>query len=341
MGCFSERILLVRTVIVVLLIFAGSVLLPGCAGPEQGQGELLLVDFKPAQPLTYKFISERDITITVDTPSRPDKKTSHDMNERLELVIMFKPLDVKPFGLTTIEATCKSAEVTRKSFTVKGKLPSDAVESLAGKSFTFKVSPIGKIVDHSQFDQLVAEAGEKAFASSRSQQGRVKNPDMMMDFIAFVWHFWDPTASITSRKGVDMEDTWQTEQLVPLPVGIPAGRQTTYTLSEIIDSQEGRKATIESSYALTEPIREGFPRPYTGGYRLKGSLFAVLTNYKFTSLEGGGKTIFNVDTGTLEKDQQQYKVNMDASFILPLGDSVPTVTVDQKFSTELLENKSE
>lgn len=325
-----------RTVIKFFLTILGVALFAGCQ--EDSQRELLLVDFKEDTPLRYKFVSERDIKIHVDTPSKPDKNTSHDMSERLELVIEYRPVDVNPFGLTTIEATCTSAEVSRKSFTVKGQPPADAVEYLEGKKFRFKVSPTGKITEHSEVDEIISEAGEKAFASTSGSQGRVKNPDMMMDFIALVWHFWDSVALIKGHQGAAVGHTWQAEQLVPLPVGIPAGRQTTYTLSEILDTQQGRKAKITSSYDLSEPIREGFPRPYTGGYRLKGSLFAVLTNYKFTHLQGGGEQIFNIDTGTLERNQQQYQVKMDASFILPLGDSVPRVTVNQKFLTELVKD---
>ena len=325
-----------RTDIKLFLVVLGVVFFTGCQGG--GQKELLLVDFQPETPLRYKFISERDIIINVNTPSKPDKDSSHDMAERLELVMVYKPVDVKPFGLTTIEATCESAKVSRTSFTAKGNLPKDAVESLTGKSFRFKISPTGKIAEHSELDEIIRQAGEKAFASTSGSQGRVKNPDMMMDFIAFVWHFWDSVASVKGSGGIDVGRSWQAEQLVPLPVGIPAGRQTSYTLSEVADTAQGRKAVINSSYGLAEPIREGFPRPYTGGYRLKGSLFAVLTNYKFTLLQGSGKQVFNIDTGTLESSEQRYQVKMDASFILPLGDSVPGVTVEQKFSTELLEN---
>ena len=325
-----------RTVIKVFLTVLGVVLFTGCG--TSGQKELFLVDFEEGTPLRYKFVSERDINIAVETPSKPDKNTSHDMSERLELVMVYNPVDVNPFGLTTIEAVCESVRVNRTSFTAKGKLPTDAVEFLKGKKFSFKVSPTGKITEHSDLDAIISQAGEKAFASTSGSQGRVKNPDMMMDFITHVWHFWDSIALIKGRDGVTVGRNWQGQQLVPLPVNIPAGRQTTYTLSEITDTPAGRIAKIESTYGLTEPIREGFPRPYTGGYRLKGSLFAVLTNYKFTLLQGSGTQVFNIDTGTLEKDRQQYQVKMDASFILPLGDSVPRVTVNQKFSTELLGN---
>ena len=325
-----------RTVIKLFLTVFGVVLLTGCG--QSGQKELFLVDFKEGESLRYKFVSERDIKISVETASKPDKNTSHDMSERLELVMVYEPVDVKPFGLTTIEAVCESAKVTRTSFTAKGKMPTDAVESLAGKKFSFKVSPTGKITEHSEMDEIISQTGEKAFASTSGSQGRVKNPDMMMDFITHVWHLWDSIALVKGREGITVGRSWQGRQLVPLPVNIPAGRETTYTLSEITDTLTGRTAKIESTYGLTEPIREGFPRPYTGGYRLKGSLFAVLTNYKFTHLQGSGTQVFNIDTGTLEKDQQQYQVKMDASFILPLGDSVPRVTVNQKFSTELLAN---
>jgi hypothetical protein len=65
-------------------------------------------------------------------------------------------------------------------------------------------------------------------------------------------------------------------------------------------------------------------------------MFGFLRDFKFRSLDGAGSQIFNIDTGTLESEQQQYKVHIDAGFMMPLGDTVPTVTIDQKINIQLL-----
>ena len=336
---FRERVGIVRNFVLLVCAFLFLGVLGGCQESESGAREYLVINFEPENVLRYKLISERDVTIDLETPSRPDvKNKSQKMSERLELVMAYEPVEVDPFGLTTIEAVCESAKVSRSSFTKKAS-PRDAVENLAGKKFVFQVSPTGKIADHTRMTELVQELGEKAFAANSKQKFRVKNPDMITDFVALQWYLWDSISTIEEPlEGVNAGGEWKTLQLVPMPVPRLVVRETTYTFNEAMDTHQGRKATITSQYKLSEETLDNWPKPYEGVFQMKGSLFSVLRGYQVTSLEGSGSQTFNIDKGVVEKEQQQYQVNVDASFILPLGDSQPKLIIDQEMSIELLNN---
>jgi len=310
--------------------------LTGCQ--QVGVKDLLVVDFKDDTTLRYKLVSERDIELNLDSTDSGSKSRQgkvQKMKEKLELVIAYKPIDIDPYGLTTIKAVCESAKVTRRSFSGKGS-KSDAVESLAGKSFTFQVSPVGKIDDYSNLHDIVRQLGNKAFSLKSKKQGRVKDPDMISDFVALQWHFWDSIATIESPlKGLKAGQSWKTRQFIPLPMPRWPAKETTYTLSEITETETGRNAIITSSFTLSDKPLQNRPKPYTGKYRMSG-MFGFLRNYKMGSLEGEGRTIFNIDSGTLESEQQRYKTKIEAKFLLPLGDSVPILTIDQKITVQLL-----
>ncbi len=117
-----------------------------------------------------------------------------------------------------------------------------------------------------------------------------------------------------------------------------AVRETTYTVDEIKETPTGRKAVINSSYALSNAKPGNWPNPYTGKFGLKGNILAFLKNYKYQRLNGTGSQIFNIDKGVVESDRQQYQMEVVAAMILPLGDSVPKLTVNQKITVRLLEN---
>jgi hypothetical protein len=299
---------------------------------------LLSVDFSEDTLLRYKLVSSRNIEINLDSTgsaSRGGKSKPQKMSEKLVLVIAYRPVELDPYGLSTIEARCESAKVTRTSFVRKSSEP-DAAESLTGQTFTFQITPTGKIEDYSDLKALVRRLGDKAFASSGGRQGRIKNPDMITDFSALQWHFWDSIANVEDAvAGVEPAQSWKAKQFIPLPMPIPAARETTYTLDRVEETDSGRKAVIVSSYKLSDSRVKNWPRPYTGNFNMRG-MFGFLRNFKFRSLEGAGEQIFNIDTGTLESEQQHYKVHIEAGFMMPLGDTVPTVTVDQKISIKLL-----
>ena len=132
--------------------------LAGCADREKeplkegkellGEGkELLTVDFQEAQTLRYRFVSSRDIDVDWEpgkSGPKLDKSAVDRSSESMEMVVAYTPVEIDPYGLTTIKATCESVKVKRS----KGRRK-DAVESLAGKTFTFTVDPTGKIEDYS------------------------------------------------------------------------------------------------------------------------------------------------------------------------------------------------
>jgi hypothetical protein len=310
----------------------------GCQPAEHGTAELLAVDFNEGAVLRYKLVSSREVEVNLDSTGsagKARKSKAQKMSEKLVLVIAYKPVVIDPYGLSTIEGRCESAKVTRTAFVRKDK-SRDAVESLVGETFTFQISPTGRIEDYSDLKELIKRLGDKAFASDGGRQGRIKNPDMISDFSALQWHLWDSIASIENAvNGVTIGQSWKTTQFVPLPMPLPTARETTYTLTEVNETDTGRKAVITSTYQVSNTRAKNWPRPYSGKFRMRG-MFGFLRNFKFRSLEGSGTQVFNIDTGTLESEEQQYKIQIEAGFMLPLGDTVPTVTVDQKISIQLL-----
>lgn len=321
----------VKAVVFVLLVFVV------CGCQEQVQrGQLFSVDFKPDEPVRYKFISTRSISTSLKSGS---KSSSQATSETLEFVMDFKVSGGDRYGISEITATCRSAKVTRKGFPGLGR-GLDPVEGLAGQSYTFQLNPTGRISEYPEIESLVQKLGERAFVSS-TQSGRIKGQDMITDFIAIQWYLWDAVASIEEPlKGLSVGQNWTSQQYVPLPMPLTAVkhavRETTYTLKEITESETSPKAVITSSYGMTDLPGQEWPVPYSGSYRMRGT-FGFLRNYEFTSLSGSGEQIIDLDSGTVESFQQQYKIGMKAAFMLPLGDISPRLTVSQKISAERLE----
>jgi hypothetical protein len=317
----------------------GLIVVISSAGCQLGQQkELLVVDFKADTTLRYKLVSERNTSIDLDptgVASKGKKSKPQKIFEKLEMVIAYKVVDPNPYGLSTISATCESAKVTRRA---SKKTPRDAVEYLEGQTFTFKVSPVGKIEDYSEIQKIVSELGEKSISDGGPRKGRIKEMDMIADFITLQWHVWDSIASIENPlDGVGVGDSWSATQIIPLPVAVQAVKDTTYTLKEIDESGEQRLAIIESTFAESKAKYENWPSRYKGRFRMKGTL-GFLRGYRITELEGTGRQMFNVDTGTVISEEQSYKVTMSAKFMLPLGGMEPVVVVDQKISLRLMDN---
>jgi hypothetical protein len=325
------------SVFVVMAVLAG--VLAGCE--MGGERELLVVGFNEGEALEYKMVSQRDVYLKLAS-SKTGKTKTDKMSEKLELVMVYTPLEVNPYGLSTIAGECKSAKVTRKSFGGKGS-GKDAVEYLVGRSFKFKLTPTGQITEYTELEDLLKEVGDKAFNPKKDARGRIKNADMLYDFIALHWYLWDSSSKLDDpMKGVSKGDTWKARQLVPMPILFPPMRETTYSLDEITVSDDGssRKAIIKSTYAFAEETDEDaekdiWPKPYEGVFQIKG-MFGFLRKYKFLSIEGSGKQVFDLVNNHVESDVQQYKMEVSASFMLPLGDTPPMLTVDQKLTTELV-----
>jgi hypothetical protein len=314
--------------------------LAGC-GPKEGVKrplgagrEVLTVDFEPGGILRYKFVSSRDITIGWDAPKtkrRPGPNASDKSSESLEVVMIYRPIEVDSYGLTKIEAKCESVKVSR----TKGPRK-DAVQSLAGKTFTLTVGPTGRIEDYSQLDKLLKEIGEKAFRTD-AEGSRIKDPEMIGDFVASQWFLWDSISSIEKpSKGVKVGRSWKSKLSVPTPMVMREARDVTYTLDEIRPGEHGRLAVITSSYNAADSVPRGWPIPYWGSFQMKGP-FGFYRNYQVLSLEGRGEELFNIDAGRIERYDQQYELRMSASLMLPLPGANPKLTIKQKLTMELLE----
>ncbi len=335
----------------VLLILAGLTVFAGCkgAGGEETalqeqkqrvtQGKALLtVDFQQGQTLQYKFVSSRDIEINWDptgTASKSTKSTINQSSESMEMVVAYMPVEVDPYGLTTIKATCKSAKVTRSTSPTSRAGQKDAVEYAAGKTFTFTVNPSGKIEDYSQLNALIQEIGEKPFWED-ARLGRMKAPDMIGDFILTQWFLWDSISNIEKpTKGVSAGQTWRSKLSIPTPMVTRKARDVTYKLEEIREDAKGQLAVIRSSYSPAESVPSGWPIPYSGTFQMPGT-FGFLRGYKVLDLKGQGEELFNIDRGRIEQSTQQYQIKLEASLPLPLGTN-PQITIEQKLTMQLLQ----
>ncbi len=279
--------------------------------------------------------SQRKVEIRL-TGDKPQRDQTHTVNESLELVMEYRAVESNPFGISVIEGKCVSAKVQRDS--LRGTQPTknaDVAESLTGRSFRFSISPTGRIEDYADLEKLVKELGAKSFIDGAKAPTRVKDPDMLTDFIAMQWYLWDCSAAVKNpTSGVRAGKDWKAIQLLPLPVPIPVARETTYRLAENQDPADLTKAVIASTYAISDKEIPYWPTPYEGVFNLKGSLFAVMRNYRFNTIEGTGTAVMNLEKGVLESDQQQWKVGITAEFLLPLGNSLPQIIVDQKLDIQ-------
>ncbi len=295
--------------------------------------ELLTVDFQDGETLRYKFTSSRDVSLDWD-PEKKQAKRGRSSNEKtsesMEMVVSYTPIEVNPFGLTTIKATCESVR-TKRSKGSRG----DAVESLRGKTFTFTVGPTGIIEDYSQLAALIKEVGEKAFLPGTGR-GRIKEPDMIGDFSSTQWFLWNSVASIEkATEGVSAGQSWKSKLPVPGPMVMRRAREVEYTLDEIRQSDKGRLAVIKSSYSPAESVSANWPpMPYSGSMQMRGT-FGFLRGYKIIQLQGQGEELFNIDAGRIEQSNQQYEVQLQAS--IPFGLNVkPIITMKQNFKMQLI-----
>ena len=319
-------------------------ILAGCH-PRAQQAEdlredshLLTVDFQDGQTLEYKFVSSRETQIVWDpTKSAPrsDRGVVSQFTELMEMVVAYTPMEADPYGLTTIKATCKSVKVTRTRQPRGRPAGKDAVESLPGKTFNITVSPAGDIEDNSQLDELIREIGEKAFRSDTTR-GRMKEQDMVNDFVAAQWFLWDSISSIEEpSEGVSVGQTWKSKLSVPTPMVMRKARDVVYRLDEIRQSEKGDLAVIRSSYTLAEAAPRSWPIPYSGRFQMSGP-FGFLRGYRVLNLAGEGEEVFNIAAGRTEQYNQQYQIQMQAS--LPIGISAnPRINIKQKLSMQLIQ----
>jgi hypothetical protein len=307
--------------------------------PLIGEKKLITVDFQEGQTLQYRFVSRRDIEVDwgpTKSGSKQDKNKVDKSSESMDMVVAYTPIEVDPYGPTTIKATCKSVKVRRTSSgTGRRGASKDAVESLRGKSFTFSVEPTGKIEDYSQLEKLIKEIGKKAFRP-KGKVGRVKEPDMIDDFIATQWFLWDWISNIEKAvEGVGVGQSWKSKLSIPTSMAIRKARDVTYTLDEIRQTEKGQLAVIRSSYCLSKSVPSSWPAPYSGKFLMSGK-FGFLRGYKFLDLQGNGEELFNIDAGRTEQYNQQYQLNIVASAPFGLGVN-PRIKIKQNLTMQLLE----
>jgi hypothetical protein len=321
--------------LVVFLVFLAS-----CQGQQKSagfKGSLLLsVDFKPDVPLKYSFVSERQATLDLDSSGKVSKggRGSKSFTEKLEMEIVYRPIEIDPYGYSIIEATCNSAKVTRGSGGgSRGRDSSDAVESVAGRSFTIKITPTGEIVDYTSLESLVKELGEKAFGAT-SKMGRVKDPDMIMDFVATQRHLWDTVSSIKNPlKGLKKGDMWNSRLLSPMPFVSMEGRDVEYKFAGITEANGVSLAEITSSYKLSQESLKDIPIPYSGSFQMRGT-FGFLRGYQVHSIEGSGRQLYDIERGLIKSDIQRYQTEISASVF---GISTASITSDQTITMTLVE----
>ncbi|MHC4575145.1 MAG: hypothetical protein ACYS76_13600 [Planctomycetota bacterium] len=326
--------------------------LAGCNGTVEVQevpqkplpegNELFTVDFNEGQTLRYKFVSSREATLdwgAADTKSKSGKTGVDKSSESMEMVVAYTPVEVNPYGLTVINAACESVRVKRTSRR-GGSSSKDPVNALAGKTFTFTVRPTGKIDDYSQLEKLIKELGEKAFrpGGRRDKLGRIKEPDMIADFMATQWFLWDSVSSIEKpTEGVSVGQTWKSKLSIPAPMVMWKARDVTYEFAEVRHTEKGRVAVIKSTYSPAESASRSWPIPYSGNFQVSGR-FGLLRGFRVQNLQGSGEELFNLDAGRIEQCSQQYKVQVAAFLLFPLPGANPRISIRQKLTMKLLEN---
>lgn len=328
-----------RTALTILTLLVLCTL-AGCTNSEKGtpkeEENILTVDFVQGRTLQYRFVAKREVTIQWDPEgkmSKPGKSVTDTNTESLNIVMAYTPIEVDPFGLSTIKATCKSAKVSRTKQTgARGQ--KDAAEHFAGKTYTFKVGPTGKIEDNSELDKLIKQVGEKAFKSD-ALRGRIKNPEMINDFVCTQWFLWDSISSIdTASEGLVPGQSWKSKLSLPSPIVMRQARDVVYTLKEIRPTNQGRVATITSSYSLSDSVPNNWPIPYSGRFRVSGT-FGFLGGYKLLSVQGTGRETFNIDTGQSEQYEQEYEMKLSSMIPLGIG-AKPQITIRQTITANKL-----
>lgn len=310
------------------LLLLMVVLLCGCKS-----GRYITVDFKENQPLEYKFVSERDVDVVWKDKSDPNKSKTQEFQEKLEYTMRYEPVEVDSFGLSKIKATVGNLKVSRSD----KKHPQDATYSLEGKSFYMTVDPSGKIQELTDFEKIYKEAGEKAFRKKGKQ--KIKNPDMLGDFLASQYFLWDAQASRSAVRAAKPGQTWTSVLSLPLPMLAYRARKVEYTLEDFDEKPEGTLAVITSDYEISDdPNLITWPTAYTGRFMVAGT-FGFLRGFDVQKFEGSGTEIFNVDKGLVEKQTQQFNAVIET--YIPFTTKVrPMVYIDHKLTMNLIESES-
>jgi hypothetical protein len=317
---------------VLITVIAG--VLAGCA--PAGSKTLLTVDFQKGQTLKYKFTSIRSMTVEwgkgYEMTSRGVRNNSY--LDSMVMFISYTPVDVDPYGVSTIKAVCEKAEV-RHEEPMQNQSQPDAAISFSDKTWTFTVDATGRIADSCGLQDVIRQAGKKAFRGDTGR-GLIKEPDMIYDFIASQWFLWDSVSSIKKPlEGVNVGQMWKSRLSVPSPMFLFTARDVNYTLAEIRqDPNSDKVAVINSTYSPFFPAPSEWPLPYTEKFMMSGT-FGFLRDYKVLDLKGGGQEFFNIDAGRIERSKQEWIMHVSSAMPLDLGPK-PQITVNQTLTMELL-----
>ncbi len=228
------------------MVTAFCVLLVGCGSSEKGTGAVvdagkkatdgrvfLTVDFQPGQTLRYKFTSKKNIAVDWDPNAAASANHVQEQFETFEMIVAYTAVEVDPYGISTVRAAVESVKAMRSGGPSARNFGTDAVESARGKSFTLKVDSRGKIVDGAELTALIQEMGKQAFRPGTAM-GRIKEPDMIGDFIASQWFLWNAQSSLQRpAEGVAVGQTWPSQLSVPTPMVMRQARNVVYKLDEV------------------------------------------------------------------------------------------------------------
>ena len=314
--------------------------LAGCEEAYKAPKQVMMLSFELNKPLKYRFVSSREVSLSL---SDQREKAPKKMSERLEMTIVYTPIDVDAYGDYTIKAVCESSHVTRSSFSSSRASGKDVMDSLQGMEWQFKVNALGQIRDYSGLTAVVEQLGKKTIKIQAKRN--VKDQDMIWDFVNSQWFIWDPVSS-QANAGIDIVpgSSWTSTQIIPFARLVPAERRITYT---DLGSQDGAdKIGIGGDIEMLPmqfnedkkpmPTVDNLPKPYQVKFQMRG-MFGFLIRYKVLSLEGSSTAVYDSERALLLSNKQEYDMNMTASFMLPLGNSVPQLAVHQSITTELIE----
>ncbi len=304
--------------------------------PPRDKGRVYLtVDFEPGRTLRYRLVSTRQITLDWDPEATGTKDRVQQHGEHTEMIVAYTPVEVDPYGVSTIRATVESVQADRSGGPTGRSMGTDAVVTSQGKSYTIKVDPRGRIVDAAELRALIQEMGEGVFRAGASG-ARTKDPDMIGDFVAGQWFLWDAVATIPlPAEGLAIGQTWQSQLPMPTPMVMRRARDVTYRFNGFRSGPRGTAAVIESTYTLSDAAPSDWPVPYSGRFRMSGT-FGFLGPYEVLGLEGSGEDLFNIAAGRLEQRLHRYTVQMRAS-LPPMGiEAHPHLTIEQTLTAELL-----
>ena len=330
-----------KTAVKYIITIAAALIIGGCEPQSTekkipaGTGkpkELLTVDFEQSKVLRYKFVSSRQIEILLENNTGKAGGEKNRYTESLDMIVAYKPIKVNPYGLSIIEATCESV---RTNQTTKRNTHKEAAENFAGKSFKFTVGPTGKIEDRTELEKLLKEVAQTAFRPN-SQHGRIKEPDLVCDFMATQLFLWDSISSKSEpRKGVAVGDSWQSQLSIPSPMLelMNAGRDVVYKLEDVNDTGSGRIAVISSEFSLSKSQLKDRFMPYSGSFTPSGP-FGLYGNCRIIELGGTGQELFNIDAGRTDGYSQDYEMKVVA--VMAMIPITVKINVKQHLSMQLI-----